>query len=100
MADPDMGGRDLILVTGAGGFVGSAIADAARAVGYRIRVLARPASPRTNISPLDEVFVGDLRAQIHLDRDRLLHAVAIRDRSTERRRARRRRCPRPGAESQ
>jgi dihydroflavonol-4-reductase len=51
-----------VLVTGASGFVGSAIANAARDAGYRVRVLVRPTSPRTNIDPRDEVVEGDLTA--------------------------------------
>ena len=51
---------DLFLVTGASGFVGAAIANAARGAGYRVRVLVRPSSPRTNIEPTDEVFIGDI----------------------------------------
>jgi dihydroflavonol-4-reductase len=53
-------GRDLFLVTGASGFVGSAIANAARAAGYRVRVLLRSSSPRTNIHPEDDVSIGDI----------------------------------------
>ena len=49
-----------VLVTGASGFVGSAIAAALRAAGYSVRVLIRPQSPRTNLSELDEVCIGDL----------------------------------------
>jgi dihydroflavonol-4-reductase len=56
----DQGDRDLLLVTGASGFVGAAIANAARDAGYRVRVLVRPSSPRTNIEPTDEVFIGDI----------------------------------------
>lgn len=52
---------DRVLVTGASGFVGSAIANVFRAEGYRVRVLVRAASPRTNINPADEVVEGDLR---------------------------------------
>jgi len=51
---------DLLLVTGASGFVGSAIAHAARTAGYRVRVLVRASSPRTNIAPGDEVMTGDI----------------------------------------
>ena len=51
---------DLLLVTGASGFVGSAVAHAARAAGYRVRVLVRASSPRTNIAPGDEVVIGDI----------------------------------------
>jgi dihydroflavonol-4-reductase len=60
MAGSDSGGNDLLLVTGASGFVGSAIAIAARAAGYRVRVLVRPTSPRINIQPADEVVIGDI----------------------------------------
>jgi dihydroflavonol-4-reductase len=61
MAELDIGGRDLILVTGASGFLGAAIANTARLAGYRVRVLVRPSSPRTNIHGHDQVVVGDLR---------------------------------------
>jgi dihydroflavonol-4-reductase len=59
-----------VLITGASGFVGSAIANALRREGYRVRVLVRPSSPRTNIDPRDEVATGDI-----LDRASL--AVAL-----------------------
>jgi dihydroflavonol-4-reductase len=49
-----------ILVTGASGFLGSAIAGALRARGHRVRVLARPSSPRTNLNAADVVCEGDL----------------------------------------
>src|SRR5208283_1632022 len=49
-----------VLVTGASGFVGSAIAEALRAAGSSVRVLVRPSSPRRNISPLDAVYEGDI----------------------------------------
>jgi dihydroflavonol-4-reductase len=61
---PDPG--DIILITGASGFVGSAIAIAARRAGYRVRVLVRAASPRGNIQPGDEVCVGDIRDRVSL----------------------------------
>ncbi|MBV8426182.1 MAG: NAD-dependent epimerase/dehydratase family protein, partial [Hyphomicrobiales bacterium] len=51
----------LALVTGASGFVGSAIAAALRASNHRLRVLVRPSSPRINLDPSDIVFEGDLR---------------------------------------
>ncbi|HEY6602164.1 MAG TPA: hopanoid-associated sugar epimerase, partial [Xanthobacteraceae bacterium] len=57
---PDTKPGDLLLVTGASGFVGSAIAHAARAAGYRVRVLVRGSSPRINIASSDEVVVGDI----------------------------------------
>ena len=51
---------DSILITGASGFVGSAIANTFRQNGYRVRTLVRSSSPRINIDPSDEVFVGDI----------------------------------------
>src|SRR5262245_3493016 len=53
--------RDPVLVTGASGFVGAAVAAALRRDGYHVRVLVRASSPRTNIDPADEVFIGDMR---------------------------------------
>ena len=67
---PDAG--DIILITGASGFVGSAVAIAARRAGYRVRVLVRAASPRGNIQPGDDVVIGDIR-------DRASLAEALRD---------------------
>ncbi|HZC16903.1 MAG TPA: NAD-dependent epimerase/dehydratase family protein, partial [Caulobacteraceae bacterium] len=50
---------DLVLVTGASGFVGSAVARALKARGARLRLLARATSPRTNLEGLDaEIVVG------------------------------------------
>jgi dihydroflavonol-4-reductase len=51
----------VVLVTGATGFVGSAVARALLAEGRPVRVLARPASSRRNLDGLDvEVAEGDL----------------------------------------
>jgi dihydroflavonol-4-reductase len=50
-----------VLVTGASGFLGSAIAAALRARGDDVRVLVRPSSPRTNLDSADTICDGDLR---------------------------------------
>jgi dihydroflavonol-4-reductase len=55
-------GSDLVLVTGAAGFVGAAVARAALAEGYAVRALVRASSPRRNLDGLDaEVVAGDMR---------------------------------------
>ena len=50
-----------MLVTGASGFLGSAIAAALRARGHDVLTLVRPSSPRTNLDPRDTIRDGDLR---------------------------------------
>jgi nucleoside-diphosphate-sugar epimerase len=55
-----MGGLDLTLITGASGFVGSAIAKAFRESGHQVRALVRASSPTINIDPADMVVVGDI----------------------------------------
>ena len=62
--------QSTVLVTGASGFLGSAVAAVLRARGDAVRVLARPSSPRTNLNAADVVFEGDLR-------DRALLAAAL-----------------------
>ena len=50
-----------VLVTGATGFVGAAVARTLLAARHDVRVLVRPASNRSNIEGLDvEVSEGDL----------------------------------------
>lgn len=54
--------RDTVLVTGASGFVGAAVARTALGRGFRVKVLMRPAASRANIEGLDvKVVVGDMR---------------------------------------
>lgn len=66
-----MAAQEKVLVTGAAGFVGSAVARAALAHGYRVRVLVRASSPRANLEGLDaELVEGDLR-----DRQALARAL-------------------------
>lgn len=59
---------DLALVTGASGFVGSAVARALASKGYAVRVLVRPSSPRTNLEDTGfEVAEGDMLDPPSLD---------------------------------
>jgi dihydroflavonol-4-reductase len=55
-----MSASGLALVTGASGFVGSAIANAFRESGFEIRALVRESSPRTNIHQSDAIVAGDI----------------------------------------
>lgn len=53
---------DEILVTGASGFLGSAVVRRALDKGLRVRALVRPSSPRRNLEGLPvRVVVGDMR---------------------------------------
>ncbi len=58
-----------ILVTGATGFVGSAVTRRLLAAGERVRALVRHGSDRRNLEDLDvEIAAGDLRDPISLER--------------------------------
>jgi dihydroflavonol-4-reductase len=60
---------DSILVTGASGFIGSAVARIARQRGYEVRVLLRAGSSRRNLAGLDVRIVdGDMRDQAAVTR--------------------------------
>jgi dihydroflavonol-4-reductase len=53
---------DTVLVTGASGFVGAAVARAALARGFKTKVLMRPTASTANIAGLDvEPITGDMR---------------------------------------
>ena len=53
---------DKVLVTGASGFVGSAVARALIGSGYHVRALLRETSKRVNLAGLDvEIVEGDMR---------------------------------------
>jgi dihydroflavonol-4-reductase len=56
----EMSASGLALVTGASGFVGSAIANVFRESGFEVRALVRESSPRTNIHRADAIIAGDI----------------------------------------
>ncbi len=60
---------DRVLITGASGFVGSAVARLALEAGFAVRALVRPHSARTNLEHLDVQLVdGDMRDARAVDR--------------------------------
>ena len=64
---------DKVLVTGASGFVGSAVLRALAGRGLALRALVRATSPRTNLADIHcEIVEGDMR-------DRASMAAALRD---------------------
>ena len=64
-----MSHKEKILITGASGFVGSAVARKLVEAGYSVRALVRGASPRAHLAGLDlEFFEGDLRDRKSVER--------------------------------
>jgi dihydroflavonol-4-reductase len=57
-----MSAKDFVFITGAGGFVGSAVAHELARAGFALRALVRRGSPTTNLAGLEaEIIEGDMR---------------------------------------
>src|SRR5215472_4814700 len=64
-----MSTQDKVLVTGASGFIGSAVAHRLVESGFSVRALVRAKSPRAHLAGLDlDFFEGDLRDRKSLER--------------------------------
>ena len=64
-----MGNKEKVLVTGATGFVGSAVARCLVEAGFSVRALVRGKSPRAHLAGLDlDFFEGELRDRKSLER--------------------------------
>src|SRR5690349_2889158 len=60
---------DRVLITGASGFVGSAVARSVQSRGFEIRLLVRATSPRKNLADLKaEIFEGDIKEETAVKR--------------------------------
>ena len=56
------------LITGANGFVGSAVMRHCLGAGHEVRVIVRPGSDRKNLEGLNiEIFEGDLQDKTSLE---------------------------------
>jgi len=81
IATPADAAQTRVLVTGASGFLGSALMRAFAGAGHPVRAMVRAESPRQSLEPDWEVVVADLLEPASLDRalegvDLLIHAAA------------------------